>query len=93
MLSSVSCVSAVQCWAVGELGPTGGGGGGNFRPQALIESWNGSSWSIEPSPNVAALSFLNTRQLRAGGGVPGGRELGHVSRKGTTRACARSSSS
>ena len=60
MLSGVSCVSAVQCWAVGEVGPTGGGGGGNFRPQALIESWNGSSWSIEPSPNVAALSFLNT---------------------------------
>ena len=27
MLSSISCVSAVQCWAVGELGPTGGGGG------------------------------------------------------------------
>ena len=60
MLSSVSCVSAVQCWAVGELGPTGGGGGSNFRPQAMIENWNGSSWSMEPSPNVAALSFLNT---------------------------------
>jgi len=60
MLSSISCVSAVQCWAVGELGPTGGGGGSNFRPQALIESWNGSSWSVEPSPNVAALSFLNS---------------------------------
>jgi hypothetical protein len=60
MLSSISCVSAVQCWAVGELGPTGGGGGNNFRPQALIESWNGSSWSVEPSPNVAVLSFLNT---------------------------------
>jgi hypothetical protein len=60
MLSSITCLSAAQCWAVGELGPTGGGGGGNFRPQALIESWNGSSWSIEPSPNVATLSFLNT---------------------------------
>jgi len=60
MLSSVSCVSAVQCWALGSLGPFGGGGGGNFRPQALIESWNGSSWSVEPSPNVAALSLLNT---------------------------------
>jgi hypothetical protein len=60
MLSSVSCISAVQCWAVGEMGPTGGGGGGNFQPQSLIESWNGSSWSIEPSPNVAVISFLNT---------------------------------
>jgi hypothetical protein len=60
ILSSISCISATQCWAVGALGPFGGGGGSNFRPQALIENWNGSSWSIEPSPNVAALSFLNT---------------------------------
>jgi hypothetical protein len=73
MLSSVSCVSAMQCWAVGESGPTGGGGGGNFRPQALIESWNGSSWSIEPSPNVATLSFLNTLScVRAVGCVAAG---------------------
>jgi len=60
ILNSVSCVSSVQCWAVGSLGPFGGGGGGNFRPQPIIESWNGSAWSIEPSPNVAALSFLDT---------------------------------
>ncbi len=60
ILSSVTCVSSVQCWAVGSLGPFGGGSGSNFRPQALIENWNGSSWSIEPSPNVAALSFLDT---------------------------------
>jgi len=60
ILSRISCISATQCWAVGALGPFGGGGGSNFRPQALIESWNGSSWSIEPSPNVATISFLNT---------------------------------
>ena len=58
MLSSLSCVSSVQCWAVGSLGTFGGGGGNNFRPQSLIENWNGSSWSIQPSPDVAALSFL-----------------------------------
>ncbi len=58
ILSSISCVSSVQCWAVGALGSFGGGGGGNFQPQAFIESWNGSAWSIEPSPNVSALSFL-----------------------------------
>ena len=60
MLNSVTCVSSVQCWAVGSLGPFGGGGGGNFRPQSIIESWNGTAWSIEPSPNVATLSFLDT---------------------------------
>lgn len=60
ILNSVSCVSSTQCWAVGSLGPFGGGGGGNFRPQSIIESWNGSAWSIEPSPNVAVLSFLDT---------------------------------
>src|SRR6202044_3129507 len=25
---------------------------------SFIENWNGSSWSIEPSPDVSALSFL-----------------------------------
>jgi hypothetical protein len=59
-LSSISCISAAQCWVVGSFGPFGGGGGSNFRPQAFVENWNGSSWSIEPSPNVAALSLLNT---------------------------------
>ncbi len=58
MLSSLSCVSSVQCWVVGSQGTFGGGGGNNFRPQSFIENWNGSSWSIEPSPDVAALSFL-----------------------------------
>ncbi len=60
ILNSVTCVSSNQCWAVGSQGTFGGGGGGNFQPRAFIENWNGSSWSIEPSPNVAALSFLVT---------------------------------
>ena len=61
ILSSISCLSAVQCWAVGSLGAFGGGGGGGgFQPQAFIENWNGTSWSVDPSPNVTALSFLNS---------------------------------
>jgi hypothetical protein len=38
-LSSVSCISAASCTAVG------------YGAGPLIESWNGSSWSIVPSPN------------------------------------------
>ncbi len=73
ILSNVTCISSVQCWAVGSLGPFGGGGGGNFRPQAIIENWNGSSWSIEPSPDVTALSFLDTVNcIRAVGCVAAG---------------------
>ena len=43
---------------------TGGGGGtgtgGGFMPKGFIESWNGSAWSIQPSPNVTVLSILDT---------------------------------
>ncbi len=41
---------------------TGGGTGtgGGFMPKAFIESWNGSAWSIQPSPNVTLLSILDT---------------------------------
>ncbi len=60
ILRSVACVSASQCWAVGATGPFGGGGGSNFQPQSFIENWNGSAWSVEPSPDVADVSFLDT---------------------------------
>jgi hypothetical protein len=60
ILSSISCLSSAQCWAAGSLGDFGGGGGGGFQPQGFIENWNGTSWSVDPSPNVAALSFLPT---------------------------------
>ena len=55
ILAGISCMSAASCWAVGSTGSfTNGGSGG------LVEYWNGSSWSVQPSPNVAALSFLNS---------------------------------
>jgi hypothetical protein len=57
ILSGISCLSSVQCWAVGSLGSFGGGG---FQPQSFVENWNGTSWSVDPSPNVSALSFLNS---------------------------------
>ncbi|MGA3221208.1 MAG: hypothetical protein ABSE77_19390, partial [Acidimicrobiales bacterium] len=46
VLNAVSCTSAQACTAVGEyVGP------GAW--QTLIESWDGSAWSIVPSPDVS----------------------------------------
>jgi hypothetical protein len=47
-LLGVSCISSSDCWSVGyyvnELA----------YHQTLIEHWNGSSWTIVPSPNVSS---------------------------------------
>ena len=59
MLAGISCLSAAQCWAVGSTGSFNNGGSG-AQPQSVVEYWNGSSWSVQPSPNVTALSFLNS---------------------------------
>ena len=46
----MACVSGSDCWAVGAVLAVGGG-----NPSGtLIENWNGSSWSIVPSPNPTA---------------------------------------
>ncbi len=68
ILSSISCINASQCWAVGSSGSFGGGGGSGFRPSSFVENWNGSAWSIDPSPNVTALSFLNSVTCLSGTG-------------------------
>ena len=60
ILAGVSCLDAAHCWAVGSAGTFGGGGGSGFQPESFIEAWNGSTWSIQPSPNVTAVSFLNS---------------------------------
>jgi hypothetical protein len=44
-LSSVSCVSASFCMAVGGRGDTTGGG------LTLVERWNGTRWRIQHTPN------------------------------------------
>jgi hypothetical protein len=49
-LSAVSCASASDCWAVGHYYNTSG------FALTLIEHWNGNSWTIVPSPNVAFYS-------------------------------------
>jgi hypothetical protein len=45
--SSVTCVSASECWAVGYYNNRG-------TYQTLIERWDGTSWSIVDSPNTGA---------------------------------------
>ena len=59
-LNSVTCASSSDCWAVGYAGPNQIQYG--FLPgiapnvqasAALIEHWNGATWSVSPSPSVA----------------------------------------
>src|SRR6185312_15179999 len=51
-LNGVSCVSAAACVAVGSYGTSSG------ASKALIESWNGTSWSVAPSPHPASSSTI-----------------------------------
>ena len=67
LLAGISCLSAARCWAVGSTGSFNNGGSG-ARPQSVVEYWNGSSWSVQPSPNVTALSFLNSVSCVSGVG-------------------------
>ena len=46
-LSSVTCVSSTDCWAVGSYYRDL-----NSPSHTLIVRWNGTSWSIVPSPNT-----------------------------------------
>ncbi len=54
-LMSVQCLSAADCWAVGNAGPAAQMSGflpifpGAVGDQGLIEHWDGSAWSIVPS--------------------------------------------
>jgi hypothetical protein len=50
VLSSVSCASARACTAVGEYGSPS-----NTPPFVLAERWNGSRWSIQPTPRAGGL--------------------------------------
>src|SRR5438132_7227001 len=47
-LNGVTCVAANDCWAVGYYNDGSGVAG---TGQTLIEHWNGTAWSISPSPN------------------------------------------
>jgi hypothetical protein len=63
-LQSVSCSGAVNCMAVGqtvECAPIIEGGTTHivcFSSQMLVESWDGTNWSIQTTPNENATSSL-----------------------------------
>jgi hypothetical protein len=48
ILSAVTCASASECWAVGYYNTSSA----QELAQTLIERWNGTSWTIVPSPNA-----------------------------------------
>ena len=55
LLFGVSCVSANACQAVGEYNV------GQGNDQTLVEAWNGTGWTIVPSPNASTnLTGLRT---------------------------------
>ena len=47
-LIGVSCATATACTAVGSYNNRAG------RGRALVERWNGTKWSIQPTPNPAS---------------------------------------
>jgi hypothetical protein len=49
-LNAVSCLSATSCVAAGNSYPATGPG------QTLVERWNGSGWTLVPSPNPSGAS-------------------------------------
>jgi hypothetical protein len=49
-VSAVAALSATNVWAVG-TGPGTPTGGFSAHPTALVEHWDGSAWSVAPSPN------------------------------------------
>lgn len=55
VLSSVTCASTTDCWAVGHYSPEP-----NSVTQTLIEHWDGTAWSVVASPNVGLSSNVLT---------------------------------
>lgn len=52
VLQEVSCASETSCTAAGSWVSNGGGSN-----QTLAETWNGTSWSIQGTPNPSGASF------------------------------------
>jgi hypothetical protein len=61
-LFGVACPSAASCWAVGDYFV------GSYPSDhyTLIEHWDGTSWSIVPSPNPDVEQYLNSVTCTSG---------------------------
>jgi hypothetical protein len=63
-LNSVAAVSARDVWAVGSAQKVASE---HFR--TVIEHWNGSRWSLVPSPSLGKFSFLSSVTVASDGSV------------------------
>jgi hypothetical protein len=65
-LSGVSCSSAGSCIAVGDYS-YGTGSATSILSRTLVESWNGTAWSVVsgPSPSVAYLYSVSCASARS----------------------------
>lgn len=52
ILRAITCASSTECWAVGESRDFAAESSGPLRSEALIERWDGKSWSIVPSAKL-----------------------------------------
>src|SRR5258706_11223919 len=71
LLSGIAIVSSNDVWAVGQDYPGGG------QQQTITEHWNGSQWSVVPSPNpssnfLVAVAAVSTNDVWAVGRGPNG---------------------
>jgi hypothetical protein len=53
-LNAVSCPAAATCVAVGGLGKLSGSG----YSKGLVEAWNGTSWTVEPTPRLGHVGVV-----------------------------------
>jgi sugar lactone lactonase YvrE/putative hemolysin len=58
-LQDISCPSSTSCAAAGQYGSEreAGAPGNDTATKTLTESWNGSAWSVQASPNSEGKSF------------------------------------
>jgi hypothetical protein len=63
VLYGVSCTGPSNCVATGHWSNTG-----DVTDQTLIEQWDGSAWSIVPSPNTSAVLANDLEGVSCGGG-------------------------
>lgn len=56
-LAGVTCVSPTDCWAVGSSSV------GGVIHQTLIERWDGTTWTVAPSPNALGATSNRLRDV------------------------------
>ncbi len=68
LLTDVTCLGTSNCWAVGASGVQSGQNNNGPQANPFVEKWNGSTWSVDPSPNVTAFGYLAGISCLSGNG-------------------------